>query len=328
MPDIKIIIAAGSPVLRMRLAKAITGHGGIEVIAETADLPATYTRTEALEPQVILIARELTELAEFGQMKALFRALNTRWIALDSRGAPTPELPGDPAPLDINLPIADLCRQIAATALVEPAATPVAPLRLTARSGKLILIGASTGGVDALLAVLSAMPDDCPPIAVVQHTGRGFSESLIRLLARRCTVRVEPARDGMDLLPGSVAVAAGCPGHIRLRPGRPPRLTLTAGEAISGHMPSVDALFHSAVPLAPHIVATLLTGMGRDGAEGLLALRRAGAVTLGQNESSSVVYGMPRAAFELGAVQRQIALPDMAAAILQACAAAKGRVSP
>ena len=90
---------------------------------------------------------------------------------------------------------------------------------------------------------------------------------------------------------------------------------------ISGHLPSVDALFHSAVPFASQVVAVLLTGMGRDGAEGLLELRRAGAVTIGQNEATSVVYGMPRAAWELGAVQHQVGLNDVAATILRACAA-------
>jgi two-component system chemotaxis response regulator CheB len=342
VPDITVIIAGANPVMRSRLVKAIGASAGLEVIAEAADLPAAYTASEALEPQVILISRELTTLAEFSLMKSLFRALNIRWITVDHRvpGAETgPALPTGPneigiPPLDSALPPADISRQIVAAsrlALKDPAPAPRAVIpSLPMRPGKLILIGASTGGVDALLSVLSALPATCPPVAVVQHTGQGFSESLIRLLARRCALRVEPARHGMDLRPGMVAIAAGCPGHMRLCPGKPPRLSLQAGPPVSGHVPSVDALFASAVPMADQIVAALLTGMGRDGANGLLALRRAGAVTIGQDAPTSVVYGMPRAAWEIGAVQQQVSLGDIAATILRACAlnAEEGRVNP
>lgn len=340
MPDIKIIVAGANPVMRSRLVKAISSSAGLAVIAEAADLPAAYTTSEALVPQVILISRELTTLAEFSLMKLLFRALNIRWITVDHRGT-EPDSAADRLtgvneigipPLDSALPAPEICRQIVAAArsplkdLTPPPRAPVSALAM--RPGKLILIGASTGGVDALMAVLSAMPPDCPPIAVVQHTGQGFSESLIRLLARRCAAQVVAAQSGMDLRPGLVAIAAGCPGHMRLRPGSPPRITLQEGPPVSGHIPSVDALFTSAVPMASQVVAALLTGMGRDGAEGLLALRRAGATTIGQDAPTSVVYGMPRAAWEIGAVQQQVGLDDIATTILRACtqSAKEGRV--
>jgi two-component system chemotaxis response regulator CheB len=173
------------------------------------------------------------------------------------------------------------------------------------------------------------MPADCPPIAVVQHTGQGFSESLIRLLDRRCALTVEAAQDGMELRPGRVCVAAGCPGHMRLKSNKPYRIAVEPGPLVSGHLPSVDALFRSAVPAASFVVAALLTGMGRDGADGLLALRNAGAATIGQDESSSVVYGMPRAAWEIGAVRQQLPLGEIAGAILKACAQSseEGRVA-
>jgi two-component system chemotaxis response regulator CheB len=164
---------------------------------------------------------------------------------------------------------------------------------------------------------------------VVQHTGQGFSESLIRLLDRRCALTVEAAQDGMELQPGRVCVAAGCPGHMRLQSNKPYRIAVEQGPPVSGHLPSVDALFRSAVPIASNVVAALLTGMGRDGAEGLLALRKAGAATIGQDESSSVVYGMPRAAWEIGAVRQQLPWGEIAAAILRACAQSseEGRVA-
>lgn len=327
MSDIKVLVAGANPVMRMRLVKAISTAPGMQVTAEATDLPETYTRAEALEPNVILVARDLTVLPEFSLMISLFRALNCRWLIVDHRtvgsgraGAPSEE---GLLPIDTTQPAAEICRQIAEAARLVQRVAPgqvrpvLAPMPI--RAGKLILMGSSTGGVDALLAVLSQMPADCPPIALVQHTGQGFSESLIRLLDRRCAVKVEAASTGMDLRPGHVCVAAGSPGHLRLRPGNPVKASLEPGPLISGHLPSVDALFRSAVPFASQVVAVLLTGMGRDGAEGLLELRKAGAVTIGQNEATSVVYGMPKAAWELGAVQHQVALGDVAATVLRAC---------
>lgn len=329
MADIRILVAGANPVMRMRLVKAVAASRDIKVAAEATDLPETYTRAEALEPNVVLVARDLTMLPEFSLMISLFRALHCRWLIVDHRaagGGLGAGLMGESglAPVDTNQSAAEICRQIedAARLMQRPAPVILRPAIAAApmRPGRLILIGSSTGGVDALLAVLSQMPPDCPPIALVQHTGQGFSESLIRLLDRRCDVKVEAATTGMELGPGHVCVAAGSPGHLRLRAGNPVKVSLEAGPLISGHLPSVDALFRSAVPFASQVVAVLLTGMGRDGAEGLLELRRAGAVTIGQNEATSVVYGMPRAAWELGAVQHQVGLGDVAATILRACA--------
>ncbi|MBC7477339.1 MAG: chemotaxis protein CheB [Pseudorhodobacter sp.] len=327
MPDIKVLIAGANPVMRIRLVKAVESAAGMVVTAEATDLPETYTRAEALEPNVVLVARELTLLPEFSLMISLFRALHCRWMVVDHRANGSGGSPGASGlpPIETTQTAVEICRRIEeASRLVDRTNAPAKPqpaLAVPMRPGKLILMGSSTGGVDALLAVLSQLPPDCPPIALVQHTGQGFSESLIRLLARRCTVKVEAATTGMELRPGHVCVAAGSPGHLRLRPGHPIRVSLELGPMISGLLPSVDALFHSAVPFAAQVVAVLLTGMGRDGAEGLLELRRAGAVTIGQNEATSVVYGMPRAAWELGAVQHQVGLNDVAATILRACAA-------
>lgn len=334
MPDTTVIVAGPNPAMRMRLVKAIGVVPGFQVISQASDLPSTYTAAEALEPDVVLVARDLTQLPEFALMRSLFRALDARWIPVDHCGAGSPRtvLPGtsetaaDNPPVDTAQTPAEIAAQIMAALHRSNPRHPLhalAPNRSVApkNPGKLILIGASTGGVDALLAVLSALPADCPPVAVVQHTGQGFSESLIRLLDRRCAVTVEAAQDGMELRPGRVCVAAGCTGHLRIGPNKPYRARLESGPLVSGHLPSVDALFHSAVFAGSDIIAALLTGMGRDGAHGLLALRKVGAMTNGQDEDSSVVYGMPRAAWEIGAVRQQLRLSDIAGAILRACAA-------
>jgi two-component system chemotaxis response regulator CheB len=262
---------------------------------------------------------------EWDCMRSLFYALNARWVGiLPTPPAAPPRGPTEPPTIHTGMTAAQLvaaieqARSVCRTAPAAPPAVAAPGLRL--RRDRLVLIGASTGGVDALLSVLSGFPPDCPPTAVVQHTGRNFSESLIRLLDRRCKATVLPARSGLILKPGTICVAAGSEGHLRLSAGESIRCMVTPGPAVSGHMPSVDELFRSALPVASRVVAALLTGMGRDGAAGLLDLRRAGATTLAQDESSSVVYGMPGAAWDMGAVQQRLPLARIGVEILRACA--------
>lgn len=181
----------------------------------------------------------------------------------------------------------------------------------------IILLGASTGGVDALLTVLGRFPADCPPTLIVQHTGGRFAAGLIRLLNSACAATVRPAVEGDLLVRGQILMAPGGERHLGIAAGDTLRCHLEAGVPICGHRPSVDALFRSALPVAARTTAALLTGMGRDGAEGLLALRRAGATTLAQDAESSVVYGMPRVAWEIGAAERQVALGNIAGLLLQ-----------
>ena len=325
MPPVRLLVATSSAVTRSRLIKALSDHPGLTVIGSAVDLSETYTLAEAMEPQVILVAQEFTTLPEWDCMRSLFYALNARWIGILPSPPATPQrTASDPPTVHTGMTGQQLfaaveqARSVGRTAPV--AAPPALAPGLRLRRDRLVLIGASTGGVDALLSVLSAFPADCPPTAVVQHTGRSFSESLIRLLDRRCKATVLPARSGLILRPGTICVAAGSEGHLRLSPAETIRCMVTPGPLVSGHMPSVDELFRSALPVANRVVAALLTGMGRDGASGLLDLRRAGATTLAQDEGSSVVYGMPGAAWDLGAVQQRLPLQKIGAEILRACA--------
>ena len=325
MPPVRLLVATGSAVTRSRLIKTLSDHPGVSVIGSAVDLSETYTLAEAMEPQVILVAQDFIAQPEWDCMRSLFYALNARWVGiLTAPPAAPPRVPTEPPTVHSGMTAAQLvaiieqARSVGRTAAAAPPVVVAPGLRL--RRDRLVLIGASTGGVDALLSVLSAFPPDCPPTAVVQHTGRNFSESLIRLLDRRCKATVLPARSGLILRPGTICVAAGSEGHLRLSAGETIRCTVTPGPPVSGHMPSVDELFRSAVPVAGRVVSALLTGMGRDGAAGLLDLRRAGATTLAQDESSSVVYGMPGAAWDMGAVQQRLPLAKIGAEILRACA--------
>jgi two-component system chemotaxis response regulator CheB len=187
-------------------------------------------------------------------------------------------------------------------------------------SRKIVAIGASTGGVEALKAVLTQLPSDCPPVLITQHMPERFTASFAKRLNGECAMTVSEARHGELVEQGHVYIAPGA-RHLELaKSGGRFVCRLTDDPPVSGHRPSVDVLFRSVAQIAgPDTVGVILTGMGKDGAEGMVRLRQAGAVTLGQDEASSLIYGMPRVAFERGAVQRQYALNDMAGAILDAC---------
>lgn len=181
---------------------------------------------------------------------------------------------------------------------------------------RVILIGASTGGVDALLAVLSRFPENCPPTLVVQHTGTGFGESLAGLLNRQCLPKVRLATEPVPIRRGQILIGAGTRTHLVIDGRAGTRASCLADMPVSGHIPSVDMLFASAVPFASRISAALLTGMGRDGANGMKALYDSGAFTIAQNEASCVVYGMPRAAVQNGSVHKILPLDRIAEALL------------
>ncbi len=145
-----------------------------------------------------------------------------------------------------------------------------------------------------------------------------FTRSFAARLNKVSAATVSEAEDGAPLKPGHVYIAPGGEAHLAVSGGR---CRLVAADPVNGHRPSVDVLFGSVAQLGRPMTGVILTGMGKDGARGLLAMRQAGARTLGQDEASCVVYGMPRAAFELGAVERQLPLSRMAPAILESCAA-------
>jgi two-component system chemotaxis response regulator CheB len=197
----------------------------------------------------------------------------------------------------------------------------VAPGAVSAHTRKLVLIGASTGGTEAIRAVLERLPAEVPPIAIVQHIPAMFSRAFADRLNTICAMEVREAAEGDELRPGLALVAPGN-FHLLLQHGTGRyRARISDGPMVWHQRPAVDLLFKSAVDAAaPHTVAVLLTGMGRDGAEGMLALRQRGARTIAQDEESSVVYGMPRVAAELGAAEQIVPLERVAESILAALA--------
>ena len=182
---------------------------------------------------------------------------------------------------------------------------------------KLIAIGASTGGVPAVQVVMRDLAHLRLPIVVVQHMPAGYTAKFAARLATATGLDVKEAADGDRLKPGMGVVAPGGPRHLEIEERRGEFIcNLREGPLVSGHSPSVDVMFHSvARSIGSHAVGILLTGMGRDGADGLLAMRKAGAETLIQSGETCVVNGMPKAAFEIGAADRVVALDQIGAAV-------------
>lgn len=182
---------------------------------------------------------------------------------------------------------------------------------------KIVALGASTGGTEAIRVYLQAMPADAPATVVVQHMPEAFTRSFAERLNHLCDVTVEEAKDGQRMLRGHVLIAPGGKHTMVTRKGAQYFVEVRDGPLVSRHKPSVDVLFRSVARNAgANAIGVILTGMGDDGAKGLLEMRQAGAATIGQDEASSVVYGMPKVAFETGAVMRQLPLSKVPAAVM------------
>lgn len=215
-------------------------------------------------------------------------------------------------------------RLSSAPPLTYPPPSPLAPARPVAlranvaptasRIGRTVVIGASTGGTVAIESILTTLPASCPPIVIVQHMPPGFTAALARRLDAACALHVREAVDGDRVEPGTALIAPGALHLELVRDSQGLRVRTFDGDRVNGHRPSVDVLFHSAARLLKDAaVGVILTGMGNDGARGLLEMSRAGAHTIGQTEASCVVYGMPRAAAMLGALDEVLDLPSIAA---------------
>lgn len=178
---------------------------------------------------------------------------------------------------------------------------------------QIIAMGASTGGTEALLAILEKLPGNLPPIVITQHMPPIFTNMYAERLNRICKMEVREAKDQDMLYPGLCLIAPGGLQMQVVKDREGLKVSCLEGEKVSGHCPSIDYLFSSvAKECGEHAVGILLTGMGRDGAHGLLLMHETGAYTLGQDEESSVVYGMPMEAYKLGAVDKQGNLSQIA----------------
>lgn len=202
----------------------------------------------------------------------------------------------------------------------SPRKSPVADFRC---NGNIVAIGASIGGVEALSVILSEFPANCPPTLITQHMPQGFTRNFADRLDRLCAPKVREATNGTPIKAGHVYLAPGGNQHLKITLSSEPRCSLVEGPKVSGHSPSIDVLFQSCAKLGKRGVGVILTGMGKDGASGLLDMRNAGASTIGQSEDTCVVYGIAKTAHNLGAVEEHVALDDISKKILRKCSAVR-----
>ena len=335
--NVRVLIVDDSPTMRGLIAAALRRDPEIEVVGSAADPLEARTLIKELNPDVITLDVEMPNMngLEFLEKIMRLRPMPVVMVstltqagaeitlaalemgAVDAVGKPSAGVTAMEAFADLTLKV-----KTAARSRVRARAPAEAPRpRPDYRSARdhVLAIGASTGGVEALLTILSAFPADCPATVVTQHMPATFTGSFAARLDKASAATVSEAVDGAPLIPGHIYIAPGGEAHLEVS-GATPRCRLVRSETVSGHRPSVDVLFRSVARLRRPMTGVILTGMGRDGAQGLLEMRNAGAHTLGQDEASCVVYGMPRVAFEIGAVERQLPLARLSNAILDLCA--------
>ena len=341
--SIKVLIVDDSAVIREVLSRTLGRDGDITVVGAAVDPIDAREKIKALTPDVVTLDIEMPNMNGLAFLDRLMRlhplpvvmvsTLTTKGAsetllalelgAVDFVAKPSVELSGGLEAFGENL------RQkvrAAAQSQVQGRATkslvpPMAVQKAAAPPGALVAIGASTGGVEAIRVLLCGMPPNSPPIVIAQHMPPGFTARFAARLDEVTQLVVVEAQDRMPLQPGHAYVAPGdC--HLRVeRSSGQLRCRVTQDEPASGHRPSVDVLFESvARTVGPMAVGAILTGMGRDGARGLRMMREAGSHTIGQSRSSALVYGMPRAAFEEGAVVEQAAVEAIPARLAAALA--------
>jgi len=342
----RVLIVDDSPTIRNLIRRRLDGDPRIVVVGEASDPFDAREKIKSLRPDVLTLDVEMPRMngLEFLEKLMRLRPMPVVMISTEThRGSAAAiealalgaiECIGKPSADRLPegfLHLADLLVVAARARVREPGPrTIAAPPGDFRWNGRHVLIGSSTGGVDALETVLKGYPQDCPPTLITQHMPEGFLASFAQRLAPRIAPKISLASDGAPLVAGQVYLAPGGEAHLTVTAGEPPRCRLLAGEKRSGHRPSVDMLFDSARPIAARCVAVILTGMGRDGAEGMAALRQGGARTFAQDEATSVVFGMPRVALEIGAAERAVPLGRIAGEILALAgkdAAARERIA-
>ncbi|KAF0182614.1 MAG: chemotaxis response regulator protein-glutamate methylesterase [Hyphomonadaceae bacterium] len=338
MSKVRVLVVDDSPTMRGLISAALRADPDIEVVGGAGDPLEAREAIKRLNPDVITLDVEMPKMSgvEFLEKIMRLRPMPVIMVStLTSAGAETALRALEIGAFDCVGKALDGPQKDAFAGLPEivkaaakahvRASTDARPAALQRTSfapdNKIVAIGASTGGVEALLTVLSSFPENCPPTVITQHMPANFTRSFAVRLDRTCKPRVSEAVDGALLREGQVYLAPGGETHLEVsRSGGGLACRLTRDDLVSGHRPSVDVLFRSvAASVGPRGVGAILTGMGRDGAAGLKAMRDAGGHTFGQDEGSCVVYGMPRAAFEDGAVIRQLPLGRIGDAILDKC---------
>ncbi|MBA3998437.1 MAG: chemotaxis response regulator protein-glutamate methylesterase [Candidatus Accumulibacter sp.] len=346
--SIKVLVIDDSALMRKLLVELINRSADVEAVGSAPDAITAREMIKTLNPDVLTLDVQMPKMDGIEFLERLMRlrpmpvvmvsaytaagsetALRALELgAFDFIGKPRAE--SAQSTEDYAQELLEKIRAAHGASLrrvVPPprvAAPPLAPVMTTARTAgrpaavgdRVVFVGASTGGTEAIKHFLAGLPENCPPVLVVQHMPETFTASFAKRLDSLCPPRVIEAQGGERIESGTVYIA---PGHSHLqirRSGNGYVTEILATPPVNRHRPSVDVLFDSAALLGRQALGVILTGMGKDGAQGLLRMRQAGARTFGQDEASCVVYGMPREAALVGAVEEVASLDEMARRVL------------
>ncbi|MET0016984.1 chemotaxis-specific protein-glutamate methyltransferase CheB [Oscillibacter sp.] len=338
---IRVMVVDDSAVARSYIISGLSARTNIQVVGYAVNAADAQRKVQEIRPDVITLDVEMPDMSGIDLLKKLLpvfqvpvilvSSLNLRvFDALDAGAVDFVRKPDGSQSKDefINT----LTQKIVVSAYAKvrtsyPAriaqastAADDVPLLGTklALDQMVIGLGASTGGTEATLEVMKRLPADIPAMVIVQHMPPGFTKMYAERLDRLCAMQVREAVDGDELCRGLALVAPADLQCRVVRIGNRYRVACKPGDKVSGHRPSVDVLFQSmAGTVKDKMAGIIMTGMGHDGSDGLLAMRRAGAYTIGQDKESSVVYGMPMVAFDIGAVQIQASCENIAGVLLR-----------
>ncbi|WP_394730331.1 chemotaxis response regulator protein-glutamate methylesterase [Altererythrobacter sp. GH1-8] len=333
--SISVLIVDDSRFIQRVLDARLSRESDIEVVGYACDAQEARKMMRALDPDVVTLDVEMPGMDGLSFLQKIMElrptpviivsgstqagtATTAKALQLGAVSCYAKDASNGGLPDDDGGELANLVRAAAQVTFGQPQERNSLSTSFTARlpavRPELIVLGSSTGGVEALRQILPQLPAHCPPTVVVQHINASFASAIAQSLNDLCQAKMVLAENLTMLQPGHIYLAPGDERHLRVArcENGGIRLSLRSGEPISGHRPSVDALFHSAASeFGSKVLGALLTGMGQDGAAGLLAMKHAGAVTIAQDAQSSVVFGMPRAAIEMGAAQCVLPLTEI-----------------
>ena len=309
-----------------RCQQIIDGMDDLKLAGHAPSLMHLFSSIESNPPSLVLLSDELCNVPEIEVIMTMFKTLDIRWTIFESskdarqhQQRQKPPSDGGLFSIALDSDLRALIVQLRGvlSAPQSPQTRSTQPLEYQRRRYKrMVMLGSSTGGVEALKVILSNFHADCPPTVIVQHTGNSFGTGLSTVLSRSSGACIKMFEPNQKLESGTVHIVAGHAHHVVFSGRNQPYLAVCNDPPLSGHTPSIDKMFLSAVPFASRIVAAVLTGMGSDGANGLLALRNAGARTMAQDEKTSVVYGMPAFAYSNGGAMAQVALEKIGPSLL------------
>lgn len=338
---IKILIVDDSAVVRKVLSEELSKFSDLEVVGTATDPYQARERIVELEPDVLTLDIEMPRMDGLSFLAKLMRHHPIPVVIVSSLTPKNSEnalraldlgaidvIPKPGSQFSVPDVARVLVRAIRAAAVaqvsnhvprsdVDPARVPI--IEGLSTTHKVLAIGASTGGTRAIEYVLTRLPPNVPGTVIVQHMPAGFTATYAERLNQLCSMEVREARDGDIVAPGTVLIAPGGKHMMLHRSGAQYKAQVKEGPPVHHHRPSVDILFRSVAKSAGrNAVGLIMTGMGSDGSKGLREMREAGARTVGQDEATSVVYGMPKAAYDIGAVERVVGLSEIPETVLEA----------